>query len=145
VLLADVAAARPEVRHVGALVVGRDLEPDPRPGGVLLEDQGDRPPGEAADLSVLLFLELEAGGKIEQRLDLGCAEVAQRQERPTEEVDIEVDGHAGAPLVHSAMPSTRARRAGARVGVERARAQGRCHRRRPPSRIDRRVLAGRGR
>ena len=92
-LLADVAAARTEVRDVRALVVGGHLEADPRPGRVLLEDQRDGPPGEAPDLAVLALLRLEARREVEQALDLGRREVAKRQERSTEEVDPEVDSH----------------------------------------------------
>ena len=40
-LVPDLRAGRPEVGHVGALVVRRDLEGDPGAGRRLLEDQGD--------------------------------------------------------------------------------------------------------
>ena len=82
-----------EVRHVRALVVCRHLEPDPGPGAVLLEDQGDRAPDEAPDLAVLALLQLEPGREAEQVLDLPVVEVAQGEERPAEQVDAEVEGH----------------------------------------------------
>ena len=40
-LVADLRSAGPEVGDVGALVVGGDFERDARPGGGLLEDDGD--------------------------------------------------------------------------------------------------------
>jgi hypothetical protein len=92
-LLADMAARRSEVRHVGALIVRSHLEPDPGPGAVLLEDERDRLAGKAPNLTTLALLDLEACGEAEERLDLGSGEVTEGEEGSTTQVDRRAEGH----------------------------------------------------
>ena len=94
-LLADMAPRRAEVGHVGALVVGGDLEPDAGSGAVLLEDQGDVAAGQARDLATLELLQLQGGGQPEERLDLRRRVVAEGEEGPAEQVGLQIDGHRG--------------------------------------------------
>ena len=96
-LAADVAAAGAEIGDVRTLVVRGDLEPDPGAGRVLLEDERDRAAGEPPDLAVVALLLLEASGQLEQVLDLRGAEVTQREERATEEINAEIEGHRRTP------------------------------------------------
>jgi hypothetical protein len=55
-----------------------DVERDPRPGRGLLEDQGDRAPGQS--VGVVAGLGLDLGGQVEQVAELARGQVVDRQE-----------------------------------------------------------------
>ena len=125
-LVADLRAAGPEIRDVGALVVGCHLERRASPGGRLLEDHRD-----VLALESLLFIArvlrgLEIGGELQEEPDLLGGDVEQRRETSISQVET----HRGSSRVGSADGSSRRRSAGAsrepdemhpRIGVRAAR------------------------
>ncbi len=78
-LVPHVRAARPDEGHVGALVVGRDLERAPGARRVLLEDQRDLPSDEPLLLAPLLLGGLQLRRQVDQIQDLVAREVLQRE------------------------------------------------------------------
>ena len=86
-LVPDLGPARPEVGHVGTLVVRGDLERDARPGRRLLEDEGDVPAAESLGLGPGRLGGLELGGQVQQEADLVGTEVEELQEAAVPQVD----------------------------------------------------------
>ena len=86
-LVADLRAGRAEVRDVGALVVGGDLEGDPGPGRRLLEDEGDVLAAQARLLVAAVLRGLEVGRQLQQEADLVGREVQLLEEAAVAQVD----------------------------------------------------------
>ena len=86
-LVADLRAIGPEVRDVGALVVGGDLERRARAGRGLLEDDRDVLALQARLLIPAVLRVLEVRGHVEEEADLGRGEIQQGQEVPVAQVE----------------------------------------------------------
>ena len=85
-LVADLRPLRAEVGDVRPLVVRGDLERDPRPGGGLLEDDGDVLAAHVLALVPAVLRALEVAGQVQEEPDLPRAEVQELDETAIPEV-----------------------------------------------------------
>ena len=86
-LVSDLAPARTEVGDVGALVIGRYLEPGACAGRILLEDERNVPPLEPRLLAAGQLGGLQLCSKTQQKPNLRCGQVIDAQQAPAFEVD----------------------------------------------------------
>ena len=91
-LVTYLAPARTEIGDVRALIVSSHLKTSAGTRGILFKDQGDVLALEPGCFETSCLCSLELSCKPQQEADLGGAQLAERQNAAT----LEVDGHGGA-------------------------------------------------
>ncbi len=86
-LVADLRAAWTEVGHMGALVVGGDLEADTGARRSLLEDQRDAFPLSRCCSVPVYLADLRSAESLRRKFDFRRSEIAERQEAPVLKVE----------------------------------------------------------